>query len=126
VEEQLSLDDALSHRRALARPADPYTSQLAADAMTPERTTPTRARVLLYLYGKHGRTDDEIIEAVDGSPSSLRTRRHELTAAGFVHQVGEGESALGNPSLLWALTERGDAYVREHQDELRERGRRCR
>lgn len=108
----------------LVKSGDPYTSKLAAALQTGEKVSPTRGAILLVLERYGAQTDDDLIDRLSalGFPatsSSIRTRRHELTGAGFVVEAGEGVSPYGNPALRWKLSEAGSSYVSKNRETLR-------
>jgi len=91
--------------RAHARWTDPVTSHLAA-ASIPEQSLRLNQQAVLHLLRRLGpSTDEDIALAYDGprqSPSGLRTRRHELVAAGFVADSGQRRPLMsGRLSIVW-------------------------
>lgn len=89
--------------------SDPSTSHAAAQSISGLNE---RQRAVLLLYREHGwLTDEEAEQHYHGapqSPSGLRTRRHELTEAGYLADTGmRRDTAGGRPAIVWGITAAG-------------------
>jgi predicted ArsR family transcriptional regulator len=62
-----------------------------------------KERVLAFLKEHGASTDDEIAAGCEMSPSSARTRRHELEIDGLVVPVGRVKTQYGKTTFLWAF-----------------------
>lgn len=104
--EQLPLfpDERSAARLARARTADPSTSHEAAKEVTPRIGSNQQMvlKVVEVMFGDRPFTDVELVAAYDElweqnrglglmlqTQSGIRTRRHELTEAGFFVKAGE-------------------------------------
>lgn len=78
------------------------TSRAAALRAYPRSGT-QRERVLMLLKNLlDGLTDDELSAALDLSPNTVRPRRVELVAGGWVKDSGRRRnSAGGSPAVVW-------------------------
>lgn len=93
----------------VARLTDPITSVEAADSVT--NLTETKKAILGLL--KHPSTDEQLVNryqvyarsgfAPMASPSGIRSRRHELTVAGYVEAVDYGKTAMGRRAIVWGV-----------------------
>lgn len=62
-----------------------------------------KEKVLKFLEENWPATDEEIAEGCGMSPSSARTRRHELEIEGLIEPVGRTKSKYGRETFLWCL-----------------------
>lgn len=83
------------------------TSWDAALSQTPEKRQKLYKAIRILLISLGPMTDDEILNELKKrkfphSDSGVRTRRRELTDAGWIKPCGEKRSSnLGNPSIVW-------------------------
>jgi hypothetical protein len=92
-----------------ARLTDPITSVEAADSV--RNLTDTKRAILDLL--KFPSTDEELVNRYQSlsrlgfvpmaSPSGIRSRRHELHAAGYVKPLDYSKSLTGRRAILWGL-----------------------
>jgi hypothetical protein len=92
-----------------ARITDPVTSHDAAKSVT--NLTATKQAILDLL--KFPCTDEELVNryqsvarvglAPNASPSGIRSRRHELHAAGYVKSLDYAKSMTGRRAIVWGL-----------------------
>lgn len=93
---------------ALARPTDPETSHAAAASLDDVQESQKQVHRLLRMFGPM--TDERLVLMArttgwNVSPSGLRTRRHELVAAGLVEDTGRRDTlASGRRAIVWAVT----------------------
>jgi hypothetical protein len=90
---------------------DPQTSFDAARAQTNEKFTVTQRAILntVKLAGARGLTDEELLDALHrtfparhDSPSSVRSRRAELTRRGLVVDSGKRRpTQYGQSAVVW-------------------------
>lgn len=94
------------------RLSDPMTSKLAAMSIAPESITDCKRIILEYLQTPH--TDEQLVErwgipmsrmVAHQSPSSIRSRRAELTDLGLVQAVGYGKTRSGRKAILWQVAD---------------------
>ena len=77
------------------------TSRLAADSINPKLSGLHR-RVYFALSWTGGMTDEELIDALGMSPSTVRPRRIELTAQGYVEDSGHTKRGRsGRSATIW-------------------------
>lgn len=99
----------------------PETSGQAAVANFPRSGT-QRATVLDVIYRHswlrgHGLTDEEIATYAKLTGNSVRPRRGELVRDGLVVDSGERRGTwMGNPAVVWTLTEEGLRAAKELTD----------
>ena len=114
--------------RRLARPTDPATSHKAA-ASVKQPTIQKLYKAILELCCEKGTTDHDLVEALSygidvstqttgiGSPSGVRTRRHELSDLGCVYVLGTVlVTAVGKQARLhmkWKTSELGEMVLAE-------------
>lgn len=93
-------------------PTQADTSQAAGLAAWPKAGT-DRATILeaVAAAGEYGATDDDLAFDTDLSPNTVRPRRGELAAAGFLVAAREPDGTprtrpnkAGNPCQVWVLT----------------------
>lgn len=100
--------------RAVARCTDPDTSHAAAASLGDLRVSQSAVLDLFVDAAKAGiqsLTDDQLVRWYERqgreprqSPSGLRTRRRELTDAGFIEDTGDRTRlASGRQAVLWKL-----------------------
>lgn len=77
------------------------TSSAAAQSMR-GKTASIRERVLLALR-ERPMTDEDLISAMGGGPSTIRPRRVELMKAGLVEKVGEAIGESGRRAAIWGV-----------------------
>ena|ERR1700674_702086 len=75
------------------------TSENAAISMAP-KAKGIRAKVLALIV-ERPRTDEELIEALAGNPSTIRPRRVELYADGLIEPVGTRPTHSGRQAVIW-------------------------
>lgn len=101
---------------AVARSTDPGTSWGAARSIPEDQLRQSQAAVLAALREFGPATDETLAERYKArrlqvdwplqSPSGLRTRRHELTEAGYVEDSGRLEKLPSNRwSIVWQVVE---------------------
>ena len=101
MDHQQSLFDA-PRFPALARAADPSTSQAGADAIKPELGK-LQQLVLTLVAAKPGRTANELT-ADFGRSESLRKRFHELCDKGLIEPSGERRCRItGKQARTWRV-----------------------
>lgn len=91
-----------------ARNTDPLTSHLAAASVT--NTQLLRAHIV-RLFDKWGQMTDERLVSLwetipnfpQASPSGIRSRRSELTRAGYLVSKGLGKSSAGRSAHVWGV-----------------------
>ena len=77
------------------------TSESAALSMAPKAGT-LRAKVLEEI--KRGpKTDEQLIDALEMNPSTLRPRRVELVNLGLIEPDGTALTKSGRKALLWRV-----------------------
>jgi hypothetical protein len=94
---------------AHARNTDPHTSHLAAEAVGD--TTPLQRRIMVLFDMAHdGLNDEQLImnyknaygTAFPSTESSIRSRRSDLVAKGYIVDSGRTRPTLhGNKSIVW-------------------------
>lgn len=91
-----------------ARPAAPAQSHSATSVEAATRIAPhligLQRAVLAYFLerGAEGATDNEMIDAIGRSPSTLRPRRIELAAMGLLKDSGATRpTAAGRRAVVW-------------------------
>ena len=97
-------DFAADMARAHARRTDPETSREAADSITGHRISRLHGDILntLLVYGPM--TDERLCSLYGDSPSSVRSRRAELVAMGYVRQHKNfGQTKRGRRAILWEV-----------------------
>jgi hypothetical protein len=100
-----------------AAPAVPTDTQDAARWAIMPKTGTQRARVLtelsdVYRDGAYGLTDEEIAHRTGLSPSSVRPRRGELVAGGWIRDSGERrQTVAGMDAIVWVLTPEGAVEI---------------
>ena len=72
----------------------------------PKMTTNTRTRVLRTLLLNQSRTVNELAEAVEINPISVRHHVNKLEAEGLI-QSEEERHGVGRPRLIYSLTNKG-------------------
>lgn len=86
---------------------DPGTSWEAATKQTPEKSQRLYKAIHRILSATGAKTDDELIGFMEAqhfshTPSGVRSRRRELTDAGWVRDSGTKRlSNAGGPSIVW-------------------------
>jgi hypothetical protein len=93
-----------------ARRTDPATSHQAAAAITAERLTKIQQLVVDQLRTHGPMTDEQLLQSIavdtgrDFAPSTIKTRRSELVAAGVVVDTLEiRQTRFGRNAIVWAL-----------------------
>jgi hypothetical protein len=93
-----------------ARRTDPATSHQAAAAITAERLTQVQQLVVDQLRTHGPMTDEQLLRSIavdtgrDFAPSTIKTRRSELVAAGVVVDTSEiRQTRFGRNAIVWAL-----------------------
>jgi hypothetical protein len=96
---------------ARARVSDPVTSHLAARSVSNTMLVQER---IVALYRRFGAmTDEELCAMFDArpvwaSPSSIRSRRAELVAAGVVVNTGRRRRTVsGRQAIVWDISDTG-------------------
>lgn len=80
------------------------TSEQAAASITPKLGDLHR-RVWAHIKASGGCTDEELIEALSLSPSTVRPRRVELAAQGYVEDSGHTKRGRsGRSATIWRVT----------------------
>lgn len=69
-------------------------------------------KVYAYLLENGPKTDDQIAEALQMSPSSVRTRRFELEQEGLVVPVGRTLTKYGRTTYIWTAKSYGSSKNR--------------
>ena len=95
--------------------AHPETSYSAAQTAFPNSGT-QRHRVLSLIarMREHGATDDEVGDALALDGNSVRPRRLELEAGGWIRDSGERRpSRHNNEAIVWVLTEAARTKLEE-------------
>jgi hypothetical protein len=86
------------------------TSKAAAWAALPG--SGTQRRRVLELVGRCACTDEEISHHLDMNPSSVRPRRGELVAGGWIEDSGVRKATeSGEFAVVWSLTIRGREQI---------------
>jgi len=91
-----------------ARATDPDTSQAAAESVA-DKVTLVQQRVLeIHEKNPHGLTDEELTDLYithfgPTGESSIRSRRHDLTAKGRFEDIGRRELRSGRKGIVWRL-----------------------
>lgn len=92
--------------KAKVRHRDPATSLQAALSQTPDKTRMLYTTIYAILE-RSARTDEELLDIFQQAgkavtPSGVRSRRAELTEAGWVRDSGERrDTKAGHPSIVW-------------------------
>jgi len=99
-------DDLFSYTRH--RNDDPDTSVEAAQSVSP-RIRDLQQKVLRFARERpDGFTDRDLEAHFQNSGSTYRTRRSELTEAGYIRDSGErrtyGENGTGRRHIIWLIT----------------------
>ena len=97
---------------AHARNTDPATSHAAAEAVGD--TTPLQRRlIVLFEFAHDGLNDEQLVMnyknaygiAFPSTESSIRSRRSDLVAKGYLIDSGKTRPTLhGNKSIVWKLS----------------------
>lgn len=92
-----------------ARLTDPITSVEAADSVT--NLTATKKAILDLL--KFPCTDEDLVNRYQklartyavpmASPSGIRSRRHELTVAGYLTALDYSKTLTGRRAIVWGV-----------------------
>ncbi|MEV6907995.1 hypothetical protein [Amycolatopsis sp. NPDC051071] len=90
--------------------ADPRATSARAAALVAPKTGTQRARILAYIVESNGVSDFEIERDLRILPNSLRPRRNELLAGGFIADSGETRQHRGSPWTIWRATAAGDSW----------------
>jgi hypothetical protein len=89
--------------RGLVRSGSPHTSVDAAAVVAPHRTE--LQEMVLREFERHGAMTDEQLEHkfIGFAPSTIRSRRSELSQAKALVMVGETRNSRGRKTLIWGL-----------------------
>ena len=92
----------------LVRRKDPSTSFEAATKVI-KKLRPIQIEVLRRLTeaGENGLTDYELEELCGSHGSTFRTRRSELTEAGYIKDSGRKKLLVGSNRIVWVINSTG-------------------
>lgn len=101
--------DVAGNREGLVTRDPEVTSAKAARRVTP-RTGSQRAKILAAIVENGGLTDLELSSKLAILDNSVRPRRAELLADGYVENSGATRRHRGSEWVVWSATDEGSAW----------------